>query len=80
MQVTLVNSYLSVLKAYWRKRYHVPYADHCQQEVGFNGKDDLEVGASPPQESVFEYLGAHSWTSPESPEYAVGNDNQIRIT
>ena len=50
--------------------YHVPYAAHCQNAIGFEGKDVLEVGGSLPPDFTFDYLKASSWTALETSEYA----------
>jgi SAM-dependent methyltransferase len=50
--------------------YHVNYAKICQDLVGFENLDVLEVGGSLPPEFVFNYLGAKSWTAIEAPSYA----------
>ena len=45
--------------------YHVNYANICQDLVGFENLDVLEVGGSLPPDFVFDYLGAKSWTAIE---------------
>ena len=50
--------------------YHVNYANICQDLVGFENLDVLEVGGSLPPDFVFDYLGAKSWTAIETPSYA----------
>jgi glycosyltransferase involved in cell wall biosynthesis/SAM-dependent methyltransferase len=49
--------------------YHVSYAKICQDLVGFQDKDVLEVGGSLPPDFVFDYLGVKSWTGIETPDY-----------
>ncbi len=49
--------------------YHVPYALHCDQLIGFSAKRILEVGGSLPPGFVFDYLEAESWTALETSEY-----------
>ena len=49
--------------------YHVDFAHICQQLVGFENKDVLEVGGSLPADFVFDYLGVKSWTGIETPDY-----------
>lgn len=49
--------------------YHVNFAHICQQLVGFENKDVLEVGGSLPPDFVFDYLGVKSWTGIETPDY-----------
>jgi hypothetical protein len=49
--------------------YHVNFAHICQELVGFENKDVLEVGGSLPHDFVFDYLGVKSWTGIETPDY-----------
>lgn len=49
--------------------YHVNYAKVCQDLIGFEGKNVLEVGGSLPPDFVFDYLGVKSWTGIETPDY-----------
>lgn len=49
--------------------YHVNFAHICQELVGFENKDVLEVGGSLPPDFVFDYLGVKSWTGIETPDY-----------
>ncbi|WP_051289484.1 methyltransferase domain-containing protein [Dolichospermum circinale] len=49
--------------------YHVSFAHICQQLVGFENKDVLEVGGSLSPDFVFDYLGVKSWTGIETPDY-----------
>jgi SAM-dependent methyltransferase len=49
--------------------YHVNFAYRCQQLIGFQGKDVLEVGGSLPKDFVLEYLHVNSWSAMETPEY-----------
>jgi SAM-dependent methyltransferase len=49
--------------------YHVNFAHICQELVGFENKDVLEVGGSLPHDFVFNYLGVKSWTGIETPDY-----------
>ena len=49
--------------------YHVGFSYICQELVGFENKDVLEVGGSLPPDFVFNYLGVKSWTGIETPDY-----------
>lgn len=49
--------------------YHIPYAYQCQELVGFQGKNVLEVGGSLPPQFVFDYLQVKSWSAIETPDY-----------
>ncbi|MEH2295226.1 methyltransferase domain-containing protein [Nostoc sp.] len=49
--------------------YHVNFAHICQELVGLENKDVLEVGGSLPPNFVFDYLGVKSWTGIETPDY-----------
>ena len=49
--------------------YHINFAYQCQQLVGFQGKDVLEVGGSLPKELVLDYLQVKSWSALETPDY-----------
>lgn len=49
--------------------YHLTFANHCEQLIGFKGKDVLEVGGSLPKEFVLEWLNVKSWSAIETPEY-----------
>jgi cephalosporin hydroxylase len=56
-------------KAKFNLSYHVEFAYACQQILGFQDKDVLEVGGSLPEDFVFNYLGAKSWSAVETPDY-----------
>lgn len=60
--------------------YHVNYANICQDLVGFENLDVLEVGGSLPPDFVFDYLGAKSWTAIETPSYAESLEQASGIT
>lgn len=49
--------------------YHVNFAHICQELVGLENKDVLQVGGSLPPNFVFDYLGVKSWTGIETPDY-----------
>ena len=49
--------------------YHVQYAYICQNLIGFQNKNVLEVGGSLPEQFVFDYLECSSWSAVETPEY-----------
>ncbi|NEP13003.1 MAG: class I SAM-dependent methyltransferase [Symploca sp. SIO2C1] len=71
MSEKLTEFNISECQAKFNLSYHVPYAHYCQQLVGFEGKDVLEVGGSLPKEFVFEYLNVNSWSAIETPDYEV---------
>lgn len=56
-------------KSKFNLSYHVDYVKICQDLVGFENKDVLEVGGSLPPNFVFDYLGVKSWTGIETPDY-----------
>lgn len=60
---------LPELQARFGLTYHLRWAMTCQRELGFKGKDVLEVGGSLPEELVLGVLGARSWTALEAAEY-----------
>ncbi|MGA0198102.1 MAG: methyltransferase domain-containing protein [Prochlorotrichaceae cyanobacterium] len=60
--------------------YHVNYAKICQDLVGFENSDVLEVGGSLPPDFVFNYLGAKSWTAIEAPSYAESLEQASGLT
>lgn len=49
--------------------YQIPQAAICQKEVGFAGKQVLEIGGSLPPEFVFDHLNVSQWTAVETPDY-----------
>ncbi|NBD19020.1 MAG: glycosyltransferase [Cyanobacteria bacterium] len=65
------QSTIAECQAKFNLTYHVSYAYTCQNLVGFQGKDVLEVGGSLPEEFVFDYLNVNSWTGLETPEYEI---------
>ncbi|MBW4496819.1 MAG: class I SAM-dependent methyltransferase [Oscillatoria princeps RMCB-10] len=69
MSKRLTEANFSECKAKFNLSYHVPYAHACQELVGFEGKDVLEVGGSLPEEFVFDYLQVNSWSAVETPDY-----------
>jgi glycosyltransferase involved in cell wall biosynthesis/SAM-dependent methyltransferase len=71
MGKTLTQANLSDCQKKFNLSYHVPFAYLCQQLVGFEGKDVIEVGGSLPRDFVFDYLNVKSWTAIETPEYEV---------
>ena len=60
--------------------YHVYYAKTCQDLVGFENLDVLEVGGSLPPDFVFDYLGVKSWTAIEAPSYAESLEEASGLT
>ncbi|MBD2492725.1 methyltransferase domain-containing protein [Nostoc sp. FACHB-280] len=84
MTKKLTQSNISECQEKFNLSYHVNFALWCEELVGFANKDVLEVGGSLPQEFVFDYLHAKSWTAVESPEYedalkGVSNISQASI-
>ncbi|MDZ4875317.1 MAG: hypothetical protein CLLPBCKN_004713 [Chroococcidiopsis cubana SAG 39.79] len=71
MSSKLTEASISNCQAKFNLSYHVLYAYWCQQLVGFEGKNVLEVGGSLPKEFVFDYLDAESWSAIESPDYEI---------
>ncbi|MBL8025026.1 MAG: methyltransferase domain-containing protein [Fibrobacteres bacterium] len=69
MDKTLTQELIAELSQRFNLPYHVYQASLCQELVGFQGKDVLEVGGSLPSELVFEYFGVRRWTSVETPDY-----------
>jgi glycosyltransferase involved in cell wall biosynthesis/SAM-dependent methyltransferase len=67
----LTESNISECQAKFNLSYHVPFAHLCQQLVGFEGKDVLEVGGSLPKEFVLDYLNVKSWSALEAPDFEV---------
>ncbi|NEP06539.1 MAG: methyltransferase domain-containing protein [Okeania sp. SIO2G4] len=65
----LTESNIAECQAKFRLSYHVTFARICQDLVGFEGKDVLEVGGSLPPEFVFDYLHVKSWSAIETPDY-----------
>ncbi|MET0114571.1 MULTISPECIES: hypothetical protein [Limnospira] len=65
----LTESNIAECQAKFNLSYHVSFAHICQNIVGFEGKDVLEVGGSLPEEFVFNYLGVKSWSAIETPDY-----------
>ena len=71
MTQELTESNISECQAKFNLSYHVPFAHLCQQLVGFEGKDVLEVGGSLPKEFVLDYLNVKSWSALEAPDFEV---------
>jgi glycosyltransferase involved in cell wall biosynthesis/SAM-dependent methyltransferase len=71
MTQKLTESNISECQAKFNLSYHVPFAHWCQQLVGFEGKDVLEVGGSLPKEFVLDYLNVKSWSALEAPDFEV---------
>jgi len=71
MTQKLTESNISECQAKFNLSYHVPFAHWCQQLVGFEGKDVLEVGGSLPKEFVLDYLNVKSWPALEAPDFEV---------
>jgi tetratricopeptide (TPR) repeat protein len=69
MSKRLTESNISECQAKFNLSYHISYAHVCQQLVGFEGKDVLEVGGSLPTEFVIDYLNVKSWSAIETPDY-----------
>ncbi len=69
MNKRLTESNFSECQTKFNLRYHVPFAYWCQELVGFEGKDVLEVGGSLPKEFVLDYLHVKSWSAIETPDY-----------
>ena len=69
MNQKLTESNLEECQDKFNLSYHVPYAYTCQQLVGFEDKDVLEVGGSLPKEFVLDYLNVKSWSAVETPDY-----------
>lgn len=69
MTIKLTEATISECQSRFNLTYHIPFAYRCQQIVGFEGKDILEVGGSLPKEFVFEYLKVSSWSAIEAPDY-----------
>ncbi|MGD1699422.1 glycosyltransferase [Dapis sp. BLCC M229] len=65
----LTESNIAECQAKFNLSYHVSFARICQDLVGFEGKDVLEVGGSLPSEFVFNYLHVKSWSAIETPDY-----------
>lgn len=65
----LSESNIAECQSKFNLSYHVPFARICQDLVGFQGKDVLEVGGSLPPEFVFDYLHVKSWSGIETPDY-----------
>jgi hypothetical protein len=65
----LTQEQIQECKSKFNLSYHVNYAHICQQLVGFEKKDVLEVGGSLPSDFVFNYLSVKSWTGIETPDY-----------
>ncbi len=65
----LTESNIAECQAKFHLSYHVTFARICQDLVGFEGKDVLEVGGSLPPEFVFDYLHVKSWSAIETPDY-----------
>jgi len=71
MTQKLTESNISECQAKFNLSYHVPFAYSCQQMIGFEGKDVLEVGGSLPKEFVLDYLNVKSWSALEAPDFEV---------
>jgi glycosyltransferase involved in cell wall biosynthesis/SAM-dependent methyltransferase len=71
MTQKLTESNISECQAKFNLSYHVPFAHWCQQMIGFEGKDVLEVGGSLPKEFVLDYLNVKSWSALEAPDFEV---------
>jgi cephalosporin hydroxylase/glycosyltransferase involved in cell wall biosynthesis/SAM-dependent methyltransferase len=71
MSQKLNESNISECQAKFNLSYHVPFAYSCQQMIGFEGKDVLEVGGSLPKEFVLDYLNVKSWSALEAPDFEV---------
>ena len=71
MNKKLTEFNISECQAKFNLSYHILFAYWCQQLVGFEGKDVLEVGGSLPKEFVLDYLKVKSWSAIESPDYEV---------
>lgn len=69
MSQRLTESNIADCQTKFNLTYHVSYAYICQQLVGFEGKDVLEVGGSLPKDFVFDYLNVKSWSAIETPDY-----------
>lgn len=69
MNKRLTESTISECQTKFNLSHHVPYAHVCQELIGFEGKDVLEVGGSLPREFVFDYLNVKSWSAIETPDY-----------
>ncbi|GAB4382524.1 MAG: hypothetical protein Kow00121_42920 [Elainellaceae cyanobacterium] len=69
MTVKLTEATIAECQSLFNLSYHVPFAYRCQQMVGFEGKNVLEVGGSLPKEFVLDYLKVNSWSAIESPDY-----------
>ncbi len=69
MNKRLTETNISECQAKFNLSYHVPYAYTCQQLIGFEGKDVLEVGGSLPKNFVLDYLNVKSWSAIETPDY-----------
>jgi SAM-dependent methyltransferase len=71
MTQKLTESNISECQAKFNLSYHVPFAHWCQEMIGFEGKDVLEVGGSLPKEFVLDYLNVKSWSALEAPDFEV---------
>jgi len=71
MTQKLTESNISECQAKFNLSYHVPFAHLCQEIIGFEGKDVLEVGGSLPKEFVLDYLNVKSWSALEAPDFEV---------
>ena len=71
MTKKLIESNISECQAKFNLTYHVPFASLCQQLVGFECKNVLEVGGILPKEFVLDYLNVKSWSALEAPDFEV---------
>ncbi|HEY9619570.1 MAG TPA: methyltransferase domain-containing protein [Crinalium sp.] len=77
MDKKLTESNIKEVQAKFDLDWQVTMAFMCQEMVGFEGKDVLDVGGILPQEFVLEYLKANSWTALETLEYAESLEEEI---
>lgn len=59
---------IAVIKAKFGMGNEVDYSLHCDNLIGFEGKDILQIGGSYPEEFVFNILKVNSWSAVEFPE------------
>jgi len=65
----LTEQQIQECQAKFNLSYHIYHANICDEMVGLEDKDVLEVGGSLPPEFVFDYLKVKSWTGVETPDY-----------
>ncbi|MBD2464228.1 methyltransferase domain-containing protein [Oscillatoria sp. FACHB-1407] len=77
MEKKLTASNIAEVQAKFDLHWQVTMAFACQEMVGFEGKDVLDVGGILPKDFVLGYLKANSWTALETLEYAESLEKEI---